>query len=98
MPVDGIGGICVELERTDVGKTLKELIHVSGARRFRHIAEPGETGATQIMIVGEKRIDRCDLRGNQSDHQSVSRLLAGLRATGKPDTLDRLRAGQDDLG
>jgi len=46
------------------------------------------------MIVGEKRIDRCDLRGNQSDHQSVSRLLAGLRATGKPDTLDRLRLGR----
>jgi len=36
------------------------------------------------MIVGEKRIDRCDLRGNQSDHQSVSRLLAAFARPASP--------------
>jgi hypothetical protein len=97
MLVDAQGELGVELHFADIGQTLDDLVEVGGPRRLRYVAEPGQRCALQCGVVDEQRIESGNLLGCQRRDQRVGGELAGTRPPGEANTLNRIRARQDDL-
>jgi hypothetical protein len=96
--VDAVSKFGIESYFADISQPLDDLVEVAGARRLRHVTEPGQRRPLQGGIVDQQRIEPGNLLGRQRCDQCVGGQFTGSRPTGQTDPLERVGARQHDPG